>query len=702
VVVNVGRFIHNSYMDMGQLEVLKGPQSLYFGKSATAGVVSVRTKDPGTEFELEGMVAHETEFDQMFYEAIISGPITDTFGARLAVGMSKADERWKNIWPDVTNPWRGEESQNYRLTLVWEPTDDLRFRFKYSYSKYENDGPWATMEETCPEGVVQPTAIPSAGTAFRVFPGVDDCKLNGNTSLNDLNPTLALGLPYGFDDGVPSLEQKTDFFSLRGDWGINDNFSLRSVTGWVDLDHKDLEVYDGNAGVFGGAHRNIYKAFSQEFTLSSSFDGPLNFMLGAFYQDVEQELEAYQYAFNLALVPNFLNFNPATRPLSAALGFDTTPGALFGPDPVTGKGSDYTKIHFLDTKVYSAFVAGYWDITEQMQLTAGIRYTDEEKKGRIDLPYFHTAAQIFGFGGFSSVEGLEFKDDNWSPEIAINYYVTPDISVYAAYKEGFKSGGVDNSALPTNALNPNSPTFTGFDFLYYDSEEASGYEVGVKAHLLQNSLRLNASAFRYSYDDLQVQLFNSQIIQFETFNASELVTIGVETDFLWYTPIDGLMLRGNLAWTDASYEKDFFNATGQNLKGQNAVGSADLAGALGFTYDFELGASNWRMDISSDVRYNDGYPWTATLNPFTQDSYWLWDAAIRVYSADDRYEFSLIGRNLGDEIYAMGGGARPGACANNQSLTPGGCDTTVGANGQDQVTYTSFGRSLTAQFRVRF
>lgn len=704
VVVNIGRFIHNAYMDMGQIEVLKGPQSLYFGKSATAGVVSITTNDPGPEFELEGMVGYEHEFDQRMFEGVISGPITDTLGARLAVGYTKANDRWENVFPGVTNRYRGEESQNYRLTLLWDPSDDLTFRASYSYSKYKNDGPWATMEDTCPEGSVQPTAIPSAAFALVVLPGASDCRLNGKTSINDVNPLLATGLPYGADDGVQFLDQDTHFFSLRGDWTINENFALRSVTGYVDLDHVDLESYDGNVGVFAGLHRNTYESFSQEFNLRSTFDGPFNFMVGAYYQDVEQKFEAYQYAFNLALVPNFLNFDPATVPVSEALGFDTTPGTNFGLDPTTGRGSDYWRFHFLDTEVYSAFFAGYWDITDDLQLTAGTRYTNEKKKGRIDLPYFHAGAAIFGFGGFDSVEGLEFKDSNWSPEIALNYYVTPDISVFVAYKEGFKSGGVDNSALPTNALNPNAPGFEGFDFLYYDSEEAVGYETGVKARLLGNTLRLNATAFTYDYKDLQVQLFDANIIQFETFNASKLNSKGIEADWLWLTPVDGLAVRGNLAYTDTKYKDDFFNASGQNLVGLQAAGNAKWAGALGFSFDQGIANSNWRWELSSDARYSDGYAWTATLDPFTQSSYWMLDAALRLYSADERYELSFMGRNLTDKFVALGGGARPGACpqADPTNPDPGARCTSTGPNSQDQVTYTNFGRSLMAQFRVRF
>jgi len=96
VVVNRGRFIHNSYLDMRQLEVLKGPQSLYFGKSATAGVISITTNDPGDEFEFELGGGVETEYDGTFYEMVISGPITETLGARLAIGGSKNDELFEN------------------------------------------------------------------------------------------------------------------------------------------------------------------------------------------------------------------------------------------------------------------------------------------------------------------------------------------------------------------------------------------------------------------------------------------------------------------------------------------------------------------------------------------------------------------------------------------------------------------------------
>ena len=696
VVVNVGRFIHNAYMDMGQIEVLKGPQSLYFGKSATAGVVSITTQDPGDEFEAEVMVGYEWEHQQQYYEAVLSGPLSETFGARLAWGRSEADELFHNLSPNAANEYRGEEAENLRLTLVWEPNVDWRVRLKHSISVYDNDGANGRTEEICPEGTVQATSIP---IGIAPFVGVDDCKLNGNTSIADLHEDLRAGLPYGGESGIPFLEQDTDFTSLQADWDINESLHLRSVTGLVDLKHVELDIYDYNAGVYGGLHRNVYDSFSQEFTLRTDLDGPFNFMVGAYYQDVEQTFFAWQYAFNAALTLNIFNFSAPA--LSAALGFDTTPGAMFGPDPATGRAYDYNKNHFLDTEVRSFFIAGYWDITDSVEVTAGARYTEEEKEGYITIPYVHGGLGPFGFGGFDRVDGLDFEDDNVSPEVAINWHATDNISVFGAWKKGFKSGGVDNSALPTGALNPNAPGFTGFGFLIYESEEAEGFEVGIKANLLDGAMRLNATAFQYEYTDLQVQLFNSLTIQFQTFNASALETTGAEADIQWLTPVEGLSFRGSIAFTDTEYSDEFINANGQDLEGMPGVLSADAAGGLGFSWDVAI-SDRWRMDFSGDLRYNEGYPLSATQNPFTQDEFFTTDLALRFYTADERYEFSIIGRNIGDEIVARSSGSRPGA-------TPTVCDNNYGAvgqracgpNDQDQGASTSLGRMITAQFRMR-
>lgn len=704
VVVNRGRFIHNSYMDMGQLEILKGPQSLYFGKSATAGVVSITTNDPGDEFEFQIMGGLDTELDGRYGELIISGPLSDTFGARLAVGFTDNDELVKNysagrdpqVATNGTREWFGDESLNTRLTLMWQPTDTFTAKFKYSYSEYENNGGgtmWA--EDICPEGAHQPTGVPSGASAFATFQGVDDCKINGNTSKIGLNPGLRAGLPQGYDDGQSGLEQETDFASLTMDWDFHESMSLRAVTGYVDLSHWELDDYSYGAGVFGGLHNNEFESLSQELLFNTHFeDSPINVQIGLYWQEIEQQFDAYQYAFNLGVMPNIFGafYGDFVDGIAAASGapivapVDLTTG-IVGPDPFTGNMYDYNKDHYLDTDVMSAFVAFYWDINDRTELTFGARYTDEEKDGYILIPYVHTAANLFGFGGPPRIDGLSFDDENVSPEIAINYYINDDVSVFASYKEGFKSGGLDNSALPTAALNP-AVNGGDFSFLEYESEEADGFEVGMKANLMDGSLRLNATIFTYEYSDLQVQLFDSSIIQFSTFNASALETRGFETDFIYYTDIDGLVLRGALAWTDTTYTDEFITATGEDLDGRDGSGSADVSGYIGFTLDRAF-TDGWRYSLSADARYTDDYALTASLNPFKQDSFWIIDAAMSVYSESGRHEFSLIARNVRDEIYAIGAGAIPGRIPANN----------VGANSLDQAATTQLGRTLSLQYR---
>ena len=699
VVVNRGRFIHNAYMDMGQLEVLKGPQSLYFGKSATAGVVSITTNDPGAEFEMEVSGGAEFEYQGYFGEFIVSGPLSDTLGGRLAVGFTKNDELFENYSAenDLVNvpvsgadKWYGDESLNTRLTLLWDASDTFQAKLKYSYSEYNNDGAgtaWA--EEICPEGRQQPTGVPSAGAPFAVFQGVDDCKLNGNTSKLNLHPGLRDGLPQGFDDGEPGLEQATHFLSLRMDWDVSETFTLTSITGYVDLLHWELDDYSYGASVFGGLHNNVYKSLSEELRLASHLDGPINFQAGFFYQDIEQEFDAYQYAFNLGVMPNIFG------PVYAIVGGDPT-AAIVGPDPVTGNEYDYNKHHFLDTEVVSAFFAVYWNLNDRTEITAGARYTDERKKGRIEIPYMHAAAALFGFGAPPVIEeGLEFKDDNISPEVAINYYLNDEVSVYLAYKQGFKSGGIDNSALPTAALQPSNPAFP--DFLIYESEEAEGFEAGLKGRFMDGAMRFSATAFTYEYSDLQVQLFDSTIIQFSTFNASALETQGLEFDMLWHTDIEGLTIRTAWAWTDTTYSEDFIVATGENLKGEDGAGSADFTGFLGGSYDMPAGG-NWRLSLSADGRYTGDYGFTATLDPFIQDSFWIFDASVSLYSEDGRHQFNLIGGNLSDKIYAIGAGAIPGRCPNFNPGPPPSCNNT-GPNSLDQAATTPLGRTLSLQYR---
>ena len=670
VVLSSHRLIVAGQMDMRQIEVLKGPQSLYFGKSATAGVVSIHSNDPGDEFELMLRGEHETEHDGTRVEAVISGPLSESFGARLAIASGDVDELRENLNPNVKNKYRGNERTDARLTLAWNPSEAFQARLKSTYSEYQSDGPNTPYNIDCPEPQMQQTNLASLGLVLP--PGYYDCKLNEKMGAPDGPESLlpAPGSPtFGdWNNGTPYTDQESLLTSVQLDWDINDSLTLTSITAYLDLDTDMMDGFDYAQGA-GSSHAfNGYNSTSQEFRLQSSYSGPLNFSAGVYYADIEQELKTGQAAINLGLVG-----------LS---------------DPVTGNGYDWDKEHYLDSETWSAFAALYWNITDDLELTAGLRYTDDEKDGKIRIPYMHAVLAGGGFlpSGTVITEGLEFDDDNWNPEAALNWHINDDISMYLAYKTGYKAGGIDNSALPSAGLQSGD-----VEGLLYESETSDGFELGIKSILLEGTLRANATVFQYIYDDLQNQQFNAAIIQYDTFNAGEMTTEGVEVDAHWSTPIDGLELRTAIAWTNAEYTGSTVNVTGVDIDGEDVEGSTELAANFGAVYQRVI-ADNWMWSLTADARYNDGYRLANGTFPADQDSFWIYDASISVSSSDDKYELALIGRNLSDEFYAHTIAGRPFAC---QTDPAGGC-ADVNTVGLDGLVHTNQGREYTVRFTYRY
>ncbi len=670
VTLSASRMIVAGQLDMRQIEVLKGPQSLYFGKSATAGVVSILSHDPGDELEVMVRAAYEAEHEGTKLEGFISGPITDTFGARLAIATREDDELRENIDPRADSDYRGRESTDMRLTLQWDPTDNFSAKLKAFVSEYEDDGPSWGVNLGCPEGAVQQTTVPAA-----VFPpGYENCKTDEKMAIPHVGeewlPDPGYSTASKWNGGTPYAEQDTELYSLQLDWAMSDTLSLTSLTAYMELDNQFFEVFDYTHGNGASEANNIFEMWSQEFRLESSFDGAINFSAGFYYSEIEQQFITGQNAVN---------------------------SGLFYPDPATGNRYDWDKSHFTDTDSWSVFGALYWDISETLALTAGARYSEDEREGSITIDYMHDFLETnLGFlpGGTVLDEGLEFDDDNLSPEISLSWAVQEDMNLYVSYKAGYKPGGFDNSALPSASLSDGDVSG-----LIYESETGEGVEAGMKSTLRDGTLRLNATVFYYVYDDLQVQLFDANIIQFTTFNAGELTTQGAEVEFQWATNVDGLLFNGALAYTDAEFTDEFINDQGDDLDGEPVARSAEWAGNVGFTFEREVGA-NWMFGLSGDARFNDGYKLTDNLNAPEQDSFWLYDASMRFYSADNKYELALIGRNLGDEVINYSTQSRPFACGTDP--VTGGCAAFTPPELLDQVLTGGIGRQYTLQFTYRY
>lgn len=683
VTISRMRMVQSAFLDLEQVDVLKGPQSLYFGKSASAGVVAFRSANPGDELEAKLSAGRDFSMDGYFVDGFISAPITDNFGARLAMRYSETDEFWENAAPNRPSDF-GEEDFSARLTLAWDPADNLSLNFKTTITSREATDSVGNIDILCSvPGDPQPSNF-----AGQSLPSGHDCDSDdGSVVLGGHNALFAQNVA-GRINLEPYEELDTILTRLQVEWDINDSITLTSVSSYFKLEEEGAGSYGYDINGIGSNHTvNETEAFAQEFRLAGDLSDSVSFIAGVFYQDRELIFDTSQEAVGGA------NFAP-----------------LFGLpsiDPSTGFTDDWRKIHTTDSQTQSIFGSVTFQATERLELTAGVRYSEEERTQDILVPHVHYFFGVLNLGfvpnGFTSGD-IEFEDDNLSPELSFLYVLNDDINLYGAYKTGYKAGGVDNSALPSASL-ASAAASGDFGALIYDTEEGEGFELGMKGQFAEGSVRLDVTAFRYVYEDLQVQSFNSSTVQFRTSNAGELVSQGLEADFTWLPNVDGLSVYGAVSFLDAAFSDRFIPEPPAgitdpaiidqyDLDGRSTSGAADYAFNVGFDYSASFGNDmEWGFGVNTS--FTDEYE-TQNEDPggFVQDSFWLMNGRAYVAAADGGWKVSVMGRNLTDELYVVTSGGRPFADTSNNTLLPGG----VGLS--DTILNYARGRQVFLQFEV--
>jgi len=708
VQLSTMRLVQAGFFDMKQIDVLKGPQALYFGKSATAGVFALQTADPTSKLEVGGTANYEFEEQGYLVSGYISGPLTETLGFRVAAqynDISRFIQLQDNL-PAANGRFRGQSSLIVRGTLAWEPTSNFSANLKAQYMRNEGDGAIQHSDVSCgANGIADPVWLIQGVVAI---PAGYNCDIGDKKFfLPDSAPALAGGVPGDSAargrNGVPFNESDIFFTRLLANLDLNDNLRLTSTTGYLDMDATDFDCYAygglgpafspiGNAigqpgflaarapalaatnqpgraqGTGCSDPNNTLKQFTQEFRLASDYDGMVNFMLGAFFEDREFGFNTAQQAVNISLI---------------------------GPDPVTGSTYDWRKIHVTNTKAYSLFGSLIFDLTEQLELVAGARYTDEKKSQVITVPFLHTFLQGPNFvrPGFNSGP-IRFADNNISPEVTLKYQVNPDLNLFAAFRTGFKSGGIDNSALPSNSLSQ-AALSGNFSSLIFNSETTRGGEVGFRSQFNNRSVTINGTAYYYVVDDLQVQNFDAVSIQFLTLNAGQLTSKGIDLETRWRTPVEGLNLSANLAYLDAEFTAPFRSAAGIDINGRAAPRAPEWSGNIAFDWDIPVN-DGIGIFLGGNMLYSGSYfADQQTFTDFVQDDYVTFDANISVGHPDGNWRVSLIGTNLTDETFVVTSGGRP-------FLPPGGPGGFGIPRGDDLVVSMNRGRQLFVQTTFKF
>lgn len=648
VQISRGRLITSAFFDLEQVEILKGPQALFFGKNSPAGVISLSSKGPGDTLEGYLRTSYELNAKEKIVEGAIGGPLSNSVGARLAVRATDMKGFMRNLAQPIANPYGpaagpdmlpgasesrlGQESMDGRFTLTVMPGETFSGVLKIYYSSFEDDGFASNWQGFgCAPG--QPLL-----TEGGVADPFDNCRIDKRLSRGDMAREIVGAWPFA-NGGVPYREFDSVLASWRMDYE-RDNFMITSVTGFMDyttqyFDTSDATVY----GYYAAAERDKTDTLSQEVRLISDFDGPVNVTLGGYY-----EKSNIDFASGVRIAP-------------------------VGPDLATGKWHSFERRGKTEGEAWSLFGQVIVDITDTIELTGGARWTREEKDSGMKNTYVHPAlAGVLTERNFPA----RFKDDNVSPEATVRWRITDDWTVFAAYRTGYKSGGYSLASILLESTNVENITF--------DPEEAEGFEIGMKAVLLEGRLRLDGSVYRYNFKDLQVNSFDPNTVSFAIANAAAARQSGAELA-AQLVATDNLTLRGSLGYNRSRY-RNFDTAScyagqtaemgcnpvtsTQDLSGRPTTRAPDWSGNFGLTYDVGL-TPGWRMSLSADANYSDGHYVSDVISPAAfQSSFTRVDGAVTVYSVDDKWQVSLIGRNLTDKIYLVDSNDKPGGVGMQQ------------------------------------
>jgi len=631
--------------DVERVEVLRGPQGTLFGKGASAGVINIVTRGPTDRFEanFSSQIVDDGRFN---LQLGAGGQITEGVGIRVSGYYNDNEGLIRNR---VTGTLLGgQEGFGFRTKLRIEPTDALTFDVNYSHAEAESTGAPSTLSFVPPNTVLPFNAVLN-NFLFGLVPGPENREVAFN------------------EDGY--LRTNTDVVSLRGEYDLG-FASVVSITGYQSWKNDVLQDLDLTAApVFGSANGIIQGGpyastlFSQELRLVSSGEGPLNYLVGAYYADGSTD----RY-FERSL----------GTPLASR--FDSTAGtstkAIFG------------EVNYM--------------LPSRTELSAGVRYNHE----KITVDYINLVPSNNPPANNQTCLALctgENSDDVVTYRFAVRQELNPDMSVYASYATGYKGAAFDvaSSFTASKAANPALP------------ETVNSYELGFRGALLDGLAQVALTGFWTDYNDFQRQaLVTSADPNIPTenrlTNVGKLRTKGVELE-VRTNPAEGLQVNGYLAYIDATV-REF--PEGPCYTGQTAAQGCnpdpdgtgprtpfqDLAGArlngvskwsynIFARYDFDIESAPFDPFVQADWSYRSNVQASLAQDPNSiTEGYYLLDAAVGIKLRSSDITATVFVNNLLDTTYISG--AFAGA------FTP----ATVRANSIRRDQQRVFGFRLTANY----
>lgn len=678
-----GRQYRSPFMDLERVEVLRGPQGTLFGKNTVAGAINVTTASPDIGDEFNGSIAAAVEDQDGFItEGYVSGSVTDTLAMRLAFKYSENAGTYDNDF--LNDDELDIEDTSYRLTAVWQPTDNLDVNFKYSHSDYERTGaPSTTRQYLDAEGRAAdfPNKSAFATIAYLVtdthFPDFGTIAGKEGVTFKDNNlgqDGKTVGIGYDQD----GTDNETDNAVVKLDYSMGD-FLLTSITGYskynsvdaVDVDWLPLQFISRDDD-------QDFKQFSQEFRITSPGGEFFDYVAGAYYEKSDLEFDR-----RVTIDTNMDGLVPATIG-APNLMFALTGGA-YSADQIARNHA-----YQLDSESYAFFGQGTFNISDSFRLTLGLRYTKEDKDVDTNQCLTDTTAdpdrltslaicssnpylvgiQAGSFNTYTYDYQEDRSTDAWLPAANFQWDVFEDTMLYLSLSKGFKSGGFTSADdgepggyLVGQVPDDPSTVFTDpSDDFEFDDEEVDALEIGGKHTLMGGGMTVNWAYFYTEYTDLQTSVFKG--VGFGVTNAATSIVQGIEIDMAWQAT-DSLRLGANGSWLDASYD-DFKDApctaiqldvdprcgtaggfTNNDLSDDETTYAPEYSAALFVDYSLMM-SNGMEFFAGGEVNYKDEMSPAGDNDPLDRLDSFI-KTNLRFGLRGDAWEVMAYGRNIFDE-----------------------------------------------------
>jgi len=629
------------FVDIEQVEELRGPQGTLFGKNTTAGAINVTTRAPS--FVPDGFAEVSVgELNFVQARAYATGPLSETVAFRASVVSTRRDGYIRNS--RTGRDENGVGTQAARVQLLLKPDDRLQLRLIGDVTNFQ-----ARCCTQVPVRVGQ--SLRAAGRQY---------------------PALAAAFRYqgpGFDwrrrvtdiDGPLDVDTNEGGLSAIGDLDLGFG-TLTSVTAWRwwNWDAENDRDYTGLPIQLSQHIPSRQDQVSQELRLASNGTGRLSYVAGL-------------YGFHQKITGNPISiYGPAGAGWLIGTSVPTS-ATNATPVPVPANLLDgYGQAGRTDfrTKSYAAFGEVNWRLLDGLTATAGLRYTHEDKSGFYST-YVYGGPAITGTAAQRNAltnaqlgvlrpqtYAATDSDGSLSGRGNLAWQVTDEVLAYASYARGFKSGGINMSGLPLNAANQ-----PALGAAVVRPERNTTWEAGMKTRLFDRRLVLNADVYRTRVRDFQATIVDTGPTQTAALrgylsNIPRVTVQGFEADATALV-LPGLSVRAGVAYADGEYsrypagpcplERQTAQTTACDLTGQRLASLPRWAATAGVDYTVPVGAG--AVTLHADTASRSGFNGDPSLSRFTYISgYNLTNANIG-YRFDSGLELLVFARNLFDADY---------------------------------------------------